>query len=285
MTVQHHHAHLAACLCDNGYISSEPVIGLSFDGTGYGSDGAIWGGEVLVGGYSGFSRRFHLAYTPLPGGDASVRRPARMALAHLWQAGIDWTPDLPPVAYLSEEERKVLKTQLERSLNAPLTSSMGRLFDAAASLMGIRHQVNYEGQAAIEMEALADPSENGIYPFDLQSDIIDPSPLWRALLADLHARLSPAVMAARFHNAIAALALELCLKIRAESGCQTVALSGGVWQNQFLLAKVLKDIHQAGFQALIHQQVPTNDGGIALGQLMVAVSSLQGSNNLWGSGN
>jgi hydrogenase maturation protein HypF len=185
--VQHHHAHLAACLADNGWTSPEPVIGLCFDGTGYGTDGAIWGSEVLLGGYEDYQRRFHLAYVPLPGGDAAVRKPARMALAHLWAAGIEWEADLAPVMELCSDERSVLKVQLEKRINAPLTSSMGRLFDAASALMGVRQTATYEGQAAVEMEALADPQEQGLYVFDRQGENIDPAPLWQALLADWRA--------------------------------------------------------------------------------------------------
>lgn len=272
--VQHHHAHMAACLADNGWNAPEPVIGLSFDGTGYGTDGAIWGSEVLVGGYREFQRRYHLAYVPLPGGDQAVRRPARMALAHLWTAGLDWEPDLPPVESLCEEERMVLKTQLERRINAPLTSSLGRFFDAASALIGVRQKATYEGQAAIELEALAAPDESGYYAFDIHADIIDPAPLWQALLADWRSGLAVPILAARFHNSVARLAVELCQTIRQERGCTTVALSGGVWQNRYLLEHAVAGLTQNGFTVLVHHQVPANDGGIALGQLLVAASQL-----------
>ena len=152
------------------------MIGLCFDGTGYGTDGAIWGGEVLLGGYQSFQRRFHLAYVPLPGGDQAVRKPARMALSHLWAAGIDWEPDLPPMQELCYEERTVLKAQMERKINAPLTSSMGRFFDAASALIGVRQKATYEGQAAIELETLADPAETGFYPFEIHEDRDRPCP-------------------------------------------------------------------------------------------------------------
>ncbi|TLN03577.1 carbamoyltransferase HypF, partial [bacterium] len=197
--VQHHHAHLAACLADNRWTSEDVLIGLSLDGTGYGTDGAIWGGEVLLGGYTGYQRLFHLKYAPLPGGDLSVRRPARMALAHLWSAGIDWEADLPPVEDLCMEERIALRGQLQHHLNTPDTSSMGRLFDAASALMGIRQLATYEGQAAIEMEALVDADETARYTFDLHGDEIDPAPVWQALIADWRAGLPQPRMAARFH--------------------------------------------------------------------------------------
>lgn len=271
--VQHHHAHLAACLADNAWDIPEPVIGLTFDGTGYGTDGAIWGGEVLVGGYGGYQRRFHLAYTPLPGGDAAVRRPARMALAHLWSAGMEWEPDLPPALEICAQDRSILLAQIERKINAPLTSSMGRLFDAASALIGVRQVATYEGQAAIELEALADPAETGAYPFEIQGDTISARPLWEGLLADWRAGTPVQSLAARFHNSIAFLTVDLCRQARAETGSATVALSGGVWQNRFLIERTLPVLQKENFQILTHKKLPPNDGCIALGQVMVSIYS------------
>lgn len=275
--IQHHHAHLAACLADNGWDRTDPVIGLSFDGTGYGTDGAIWGGEFLLGGYEGYRRLYHLKYAPLPGGDQAVRKPARMALAQLWNAKIDWDPDLPPVSVLCASERSILKSQLDLKLNTPLTSSMGRLFDAAAALIGIRGAVNYEGQAAIEMEACADPDETGAYPLELHQDEIDPAPLWMAMIVDIQSGAGRPQMASRFHNTIANLCLDLCQKIQQDFGSDVVAFSGGVWQNQYLLRATSKRLEQAGFHLLIHRQVPANDGGIALGQALIASSFSHGN--------
>jgi hydrogenase maturation protein HypF len=272
--VQHHHAHMAACLAENGWTSAEPVIGLSFDGTGYGSDGAIWGGEVLVGGYTGYQRRFHLDYVPLPGGDAGVRKPARMALAHLWAAGIDWEPDLPPVSFFCAEDRTILKTQLERKINTPLTSSMGRLFDAASALVGVRQSATYEGQAAIELEAITDPSEMGYYSIEIHEDLISPAFLWQSMLDDWRSGTSTPIIAARFHNSITRMALDVCQTIRRESGCQAVALSGGVWQNRFLLERAAAELSASGFQVLLHRWLPPNDGCIAYGQVMAACQSI-----------
>jgi hydrogenase maturation protein HypF len=272
--VQHHHAHLAACLADNSWNSNEPVIGLSFDGTGYGTDGAIWGGEVLVGGYKDCQRRFHLAYVPLPGGDAAVRKPARMALAHLWAAGIDWEPDLPPALEICVQDRSMLKAQLERRINAPLTSSMGRFFDAASALIGVRQTATYEGQAAIELEALADPDEKGYYSCEISGDLIQPAALWHSLLKEWRAGLPAAVLAARFHNSIVRLSVELCKQVRVESGCRTAALSGGVWQNRFLLERAISSLENEGFHVLLHRQLPPNDSCIALGQVMVGFQTL-----------
>ncbi len=249
------------------------MTGLSFDGTGMGTDGAIWGGEVLVGGYTGYQRRFHLAYVPMPGGDASVRKPARMALAHLWAAGLDWDIVLPAVDNICSSERATLRAMLDKRINAPLTSSMGRLFDAASAMIGVRQEASYEGQAAIELEAMADPNETGAYEFTIEGDLIQPGPMWQALLADWHANVPLPVLSARFHNSVARLALELCETVRDESGVNTVALSGGVWQNHSLLERSRKLLEQAGFQVLVHQQVPANDGGIALGQAVVAAKA------------
>jgi hydrogenase maturation protein HypF len=273
--VQHHHAHLAACLADNNWSSSDPVIGLSFDGTGLGTDEAIWGGEVMLGGYTGYERLYHLAYTLLPGGDAAIRKPARMALAHLWQAGIDWEADFPPVEAVCSAERSMLQGMLKHRINSPQTSSMGRLFDAASSLMGIRHEATYEGQAAIEFESAADPNEIGIYEFSIHNDVFDPAPVWQAMLADWRNGTSAAQISARFHNGVAELALTLCEKIRSSHGVGTVALSGGVWQNRFLLERTVKRLRSSNFDVLIHRNVPPNDGGIALGQIMIAAQAVR----------
>jgi hydrogenase maturation protein HypF len=271
--VQHHHAHLASVLADNQWDSEGTVIGLCYDGTGYGTDGAIWGGEVLSGNYQKYQRRFHLKYTPLPGGDLAVRTPARMALSHLWTSNIPWDLVFPCVSSLCMEERTVIRLQLEKSLNAPLTSSMGRLFDAAAALMGGRQKVNYEGQAAIEMEAFTDKNEVGSYPIFLSNNIIDPAPLWQAMVEDLLSGISKEIMAARFHNGISDISLTICKTIRSQTGENTVALSGGVWQNKVLLLNTIHKLQEDKFQVLWHQKVPTNDGGIALGQICIATKT------------
>ena len=274
IAVQHHHAHLAACLADNDWDSPEAVIGLCFDGTGYGEDGAIWGGEVMLGNYAGFERRSHLAYTHLVGGDQAVRKPARMALAFLRQSELEWEADLPPVQALCAEERTVIASQIQHNLNAPFTSSMGRLFDAVSALIGLRQVATYEGQAAIELEAAADPNETGAYAFDLTADQFSASPILQAILSDWRAGTPIPILAARFHNSVAQLCLELSTQIRTATGCQTVALSGGVWQNRLLLTRSQRLLQNAGFKVLIHHNVPTNDGGIALGQALIAAHHL-----------
>ncbi len=292
--VQHHHAHIAACMADNGLDGSRPVIGVSFDGTGYGSDGAIWGGEFLIADYSGFQRTVHLAYTPLPGGDASTREPWRIALAWLYQRGIEWGSGLPPVEYAKRLTKRptyhldLLHNQLRARINTPLTSSMGRLFDAAAALAGIRQTVNYEAQAAIEFEALCDQSENGAYNFQFdevepsavsgqqsavssqRSAIVSPTPMFSELLADLRAKTPLPIISARFHNGVAEMVRRVALAIRNDTGLAEVALSGGVWQNTTLLTKTVQLLRSNDFTVYTHRQIPPNDGGLALGQAIVA---------------
>jgi hydrogenase maturation protein HypF len=268
--VQHHHAHLAACLLDNSRATDEPVIGLIFDGTGYGTDGTIWGGEVLAGGYTGYQRRFHLAEFRLPGGDKAVRTPARIALAILQSHGFDWQKDLSPVRYFSENELEVIRSQILSRINTPLTTSMGRLFDAVSSLIGIRQQITYEGQAAIELEALVDPSEKESYTFDLDGTIINHQKVFAQILSDLEGNLSTSRISARFHNAVAHLCLDVCLSIKEETGIKTAALSGGVWQNTCLYNKTAELLRQHDIAVLTHHKVPANDACISLGQAVIA---------------
>jgi len=272
--VQHHHAHLAAVLADNGWDRDEPVIGFCFDGTGYGTDGAIWGGEVFYGGYTGYQRCFHLDYVPLPGGDLAVRKPGRAALAHLQAAGLEWEPDLPAVEHFCAEDRTAIRSQLTYHLNAPLTSSMGRLFDAVSALLGVCATATYEGQPAIELEALADRVEMGYYPIALSSDRIDITGMWPALLEDWRSGMPLPILSARFHNSIAHLVLDAARNLRERTGCATAALSGGVWQNRLLLERSLRLLQDFGFTVLLHRQTPANDGGVALGQAVIAARTL-----------
>jgi hydrogenase maturation protein HypF len=272
--VQHHHAHIAACMAEHGL--NEPVIGVSFDGTGYGEDGAIWGGEFLVGDYKSFQRAAHLEYFPLPGGDAAIRKPARTALALLWSLGLEWDERLDSVAEFSAEDLVVLNAQLERKINTPLTSSMGRLFDAVAALAGVRQKVNYEGQAAIEFEALADPAEAGIYSFGVESGLVGVRGVVEALVKDAAAGIPIQKISARFHNGLAEGVREMVAKINAETGIRLVILSGGVWQNITLLGRTLSLLRKDGFEVYIHREVPTNDGGLSLGQAAIAAARLRG---------
>ncbi len=278
--VQHHHAHVAACMADNGLTGEEPVIGVAFDGTGYGPDGAIWGGEILVADYGGYRRACHLAYCPLPGGDAATRNPCRCALAWLRQAGVEWTADLPPVAAARPGEVEAVGGQLRSGLNAPPTSSVGRLVDAVASLLGICHRATCEAQAACELEAVAGEALGRVEPpdelaaagyrFALEAATVDPASLVRALAAGARAGEAAALLAARFHVALAEMVLAVCRRVASESGTRRVALSGGVWQNLLLLRLTEARLAAGGFEVLRHRQAPAGDGGLALGQLAVA---------------
>ncbi len=274
--VQHHHAHIAAVMAEHGLDGSAPVVGFSFDGTGYGPDGAVWGGEVLLADYKGFQRMAHLKYVPLPGGDVSVLRPYRMAMSHLWAAGVPWDDDLPPVRACPPDERRVLLRQLETGLGCAPTSSMGRLFDAVSALAGVRQAVDYEAQAAIELEGLSRASGQGEVRYHFRVDLaaapalIDPAPLLCAVVDDVRTGVPPGVIGARFHAAVAQLIADLAAECAI--GTHTIALSGGVFQNALLLSASSTALNNSGFEVITHRRVPPNDGGIALGQLMVGTS-------------
>ena len=288
--VQHHHAHVASAMAEHRLDGQIPVIGVAFDGTGYGTDGAVWGGEVLIADYRGFSRFAHLSYVPLPGGDSAVRRPYRMALAHLAAAGIAWSPELACTRACPQEERGVLARQIERGVNCVPTSSMGRLFDAVCSLVGICQDNGYEAQAAMELEAAATAAASAIpasrhaqrtiggagrYRFGLHDDApgpitADPAPVLTSILADLDRGTAPAVIALAFHTAVAELVAHLCIAARERHGLRTVVLSGGVFANVLLSTGCTRRLRGAGFQVLRHCLVPPNDGGLALGQAVIA---------------
>jgi hydrogenase maturation protein HypF len=267
--VQHHHAHIAAVMVEHYLDGTEPVIGFSFDGTGYGLDGAVWGGEVFIADYRGFERAAYLKYTLLAGGDAAVKRPYRLALAHLWAAGLPWDEQLPCVAACPEVERRVIKRQLETGLNVVPTSSFGRLFDAVASLAGVRHTVTYEAQAAIELESLAVPGIETGYAFDWDGSQFDAAPVIQAVAADVLAGFPVPVIAAKFHNAVADVIVQISLHLRRQTGLKRVALSGGVFQNTTLLKLATGRLQVHEFTVLTHRRVPPNDGGLALGQAVI----------------
>jgi hydrogenase maturation protein HypF len=273
--VQHHHAHIASCLADND--EQGPVIGVAFDGTGYGSDGTIWGGEFLLADLAGFERAGHLDPVPMPGGAAAIRQPWRMAAAYLDAAYGGSLPAGLAVAERNAGQWADVVALARRGVNAPATSSAGRLFDAVAALLGVRDAINYEGQAAIELEQWADPSESGAYPVTAEACAAGPvlvrgTDLVRAAAEDLVAGTAPAVVAARFHRGVAAAIARVCLLLRERSGLGTVALSGGVFQNLLLLGQVVDLLEAAGFRVLTHARIPPNDGGISLGQAVVAAA-------------
>jgi hydrogenase maturation protein HypF len=264
--VQHHHAHIASCLADNG--ATGPVLGVAFDGTGYGTDGTLWGGEFLLADLTGFTRLDHLAAVPMPGGTTAIRQPWRMAAAYL-----DLAYDGEPPAALDVVRRNADRwagvVALARAgISAPPTSSAGRLFDAVAALLGVRDTINYEGQAAVELEQLADPAEPGAYPATLTG-----AELIRAAADDLLAGSAPPVVAARFHNGLAETIARTCAQHAGSTGVDTVALSGGVFQNLLLLDRAVDRLTAQGLRVLTHTRVPTNDGGISLGQAAIAAAT------------
>jgi hydrogenase maturation protein HypF len=260
------------------------VIGFAFDGTGYGTDGAVWGGEALVVGYQSFSRSAHLGYVPLPGGDASIVRPYRMALAHLYAAGVPWDEHLPPVQACPAGEQKVLAHQFDTGFGCVPTSSMGRLFDAVASMAGVRQHADYEAEAAIELESLAlsapAPVANAPrYVFDIKEvgpdvpAIADPGPVISAVACDVLAGEPISTVALRFHTAVSDLIGNLAERCRERTGLERVALGGGVFQNALLLEQAQHALTDRGFTVLGPRLLPPNDGGIALGQILVGASA------------
>jgi hydrogenase maturation protein HypF len=270
--VQHYHAHLASCLAENEV--EGPALGVTWDGTGYGLDGTVWGGEFLWGDASSFERVAHLRTFRLPGGDAAVEEPRRTALGVLWEhfgpEALEWE-DLAPVAAFSSRERHLLRQMLERGVNSPVTSSAGRLFDAVAALVGLRQKARFEAQAAMMLEYAVDETVTGAYPLpihDSQPLVLDWGALLEALLADLRRGAAVGVMAARFHNAL----VEGIVAVARTLGVECAALSGGCFQNRILLERAYHRLTEAGIRVYVHQRVPPNDGGIALGQVAVAAN-------------
>jgi hydrogenase maturation protein HypF len=271
--IQHHHAHLASCLVENGV--AETSIGVIFDGIGYGADGRIWGGEFLVGDFSGYRRVGHFAWVPMPGGDAATREPFRMALSYLVQAFGEELPPLPLVGSLGKKDLQVYRKMIEKGIHSPLASSCGRLFDAVAALGGLRQRVSFEGQAAMELEMAIEEGGDEAYPFSLRREeggmiVFDPIPLIRAVVGDVLRGEKISSISLRFHNALARMVVEVCLGLRESSGMGRVALSGGVFQNRYLTERTFLLLENEGFRVLTHSQVPPNDGGLSLGQAVVA---------------
>ncbi|MBI5351767.1 MAG: carbamoyltransferase HypF [Chloroflexi bacterium] len=268
--VQHHHAHIAACMADNK-LDDRKIIGLSFDGTGYGTDGAIWGGEILLASYADFERVAHLEYLPLPGGDSATRNPWRIAVGYTEALGLH-IDDLPFMESLDAQSVDIVRQQVQKNLNTPQTSSMGRLFDAISSLIGIRNQVTYEAQAAIEMEVLSNKfiGEASPYPYQIEDGIMRVGEMFQQIIQDVKSNIETGLIAARFHRTISAMAVDASKRVREETKINEVALSGGVWQNQTLLNLTREDLLRENFIVYTHQQTPANDGGLALGQAAVA---------------
>jgi len=273
--VQHHHAHVASCMAENGL--RDKVIGVAFDGTGYGTDGQIWGGEFLIADYAGFERRAHLRYVPLAGGDAAVRQTWRPALAYLADTfgAVAEFPDLALWRDVPASQRDPVRRMITRRFNTIETSSCGRLFDAVASLTGLRQQINFEGQAAIELEMIAADGIADGYPFTFEAGALDFRPAIQRIVADVRAQTPPPLIAARFHNTVANAIVEICRRLRTEEKLNRVCLSGGTFQNMKLLARTLAGLRRLDFEVFLHAQVPPNDGGIALGQAAIATEALR----------
>ncbi|MEJ5358621.1 MAG: carbamoyltransferase HypF [Desulfobacterales bacterium] len=274
--VQHHHAHVAACMAEHGL--EGPVIGIACDGTGYGPDGTVWGGEVLAADTVGFERLAHLACVPMPGGTAAIREPWRMAVSHLQAAyGSGFSRlELPFLAEVGAEKIRAAAALGASGINSPLTSSLGRLFDAVAAIVGLRRRVAFEGQAAMELEMEAAEGVEDAYETEWEEGSprrILPEPILRGVVADVLRGRPASEISARFHNGLVRLFVRLCRRIRAERGLSRVVLSGGVFQNARLLADLSCGLAAAGFAVYSHEQVPTNDGGIALGQALIAGSA------------
>jgi len=277
LEVQHHHAHIASVMADNG--RSDHVIGLACDGTGYGEDKAVWGCEILDAGFDGYARLGHLRYVPLPGGDAAAKDADRSAYSHLLEA-FESDTAIPKVAVLERldaEKQRLIREMIRKAVNSPLTSSLGRLFDAASAIANVAHTAVYEGQPAIEFEAIAARRIDDAYPFGIEecreSFLIDARPLIRALAEEAAAGVDVSIISARFHNTVAAFLVESAKRAREMTGHKTVALGGGVFQNDYLLKRLVKALRKEKFEVLVHRQVPTNDGGIALGQAAIAAAA------------
>ena len=275
--VQHHHAHIVSVTAERGI--DAPVIGVAFDGTGYGTDGTIWGGEILIADWQGFTRAAHLAHMPMPGGAAAVRRPARMAVGALLAANLLHHPGAAALlSRLADGEETLLRTMVEKRVNTPATSSMGRLFDAVAALAGIRDNAAYEGEAAIELEAAADLGAKGSYEFGVGRDqesgalVLEYQPVLLGVLEDLEAGIHESTISMRFHRAVVRAIVDSCAAVAEQAETRNVALAGGVFLNRLVFGGAVSELAGAGFTPLTHSKLPVNDGAVSFGQAIVAWS-------------
>jgi hydrogenase maturation protein HypF len=274
--VQHHHAHLCSAMAEHRL--EGPCLGLICDGTGYGTDGRIWGCEFLIGGYTDFRRYGHLRYIPLPGGQVSIKRPYRMALSYLYLHLGEGMRELDFCRRLPTQEVEVVRGLLRSGFNSPLASSLGRLFDAVSSLLGLRDEITFEGQAAMALEMAAEEGWEGSYDYEAETGpdgfIVDPIPIIAGILSDLEAGVAMPRIAASFHNTVSHFLSEAAQRMAAETCLDQVVLSGGVFQNAFLLERLRRELMDAGLRPIVHQRVPPNDGGIALGQVAIVNAKL-----------
>lgn len=274
--VQHHHAHIVSCMAENNI--KEKVIGVAYDGTGYGDDANIWGGEFLLCDFKKYSRVGHLKYYPLPGGDKAIVEPWRMAYSYLFSiyGSKAKTLDIDFIRRMDGNSLSIIEKMIDKNINSPLTSSCGRLFDAVSSIIGIRDEISYEGQAAMELESFCASGIKERYKFSIYKEgekfIIDPQEIFINIIEELKRGIGKDVIAAKFHNTVAEFTLHLCGKIRADAGINKIALSGGVFQNKYLTEKIVSLLKDNGFKVFIQRKVPANDGGISLGQAVIAGS-------------
>ncbi|MEA3432178.1 MAG: carbamoyltransferase HypF [candidate division WOR-3 bacterium] len=276
--VQHHHAHIASCMADNEIKGK--VIGVAFDGLGYGTDGNLWGGEFLVADYTQFTRVAHLQYTPMPGGTQAIREPWRMTASYLWHIygddfinlGIEFTDSI------DKKKWKVLKNLIEYNINSPLTSSVGRLFDAISALLGVCRLSTYEAQPAIELEGIASEGYNPPYDYEIEENTIKPDRIFSGIIKDIKSNIPVDIIASRFHSTIADIVVNMCNRIKEDSYLDRVALSGGVFQNMILLGQVVNQLHNNGFKVYIPHRIPVNDGGISFGQAVIANAKIKNQN-------
>jgi len=277
--VQHHHAHIVSCMAENRVSGS--VIGLAFDGTGYGSDGHIWGGEILIADSRRFKRTAHFDYVPMPGSAAAIKEPWRMAISYLWQTYGESFLDLnlPSLKHHERQNIDIVLQMIQKGINSPFTSSLGRLFDAVAALTGLRQKVRYEGQAAMELEMMATDDLEDSYDYEWSTEagvhLILPQPIISGVVRDIQNKISNAVISSRFHATLINLFSDLCGLIRKETGLKGVALSGGVFQNTILLTHLSATLQAKGFSVYTHRLVPANDGGICLGQAVAAAAMIE----------
>ncbi|MDH4139487.1 MAG: carbamoyltransferase HypF, partial [Coriobacteriia bacterium] len=277
--VQHHHAHVVSVTAEHGI--DEPVVGVTFDGTGFGPDGTIWGGEILLADWVGFERVGHLKTVPMPGGAAAIRRPARMAVGTLHALGLLDHPGAEPLrSRLADGEERILAQMIEKGVNSPLTSSMGRLFDTVAAIAGVRDDALYEGQAAIELEARADRHAVGEYAFDIQDAggplLLDQSPVLEAALTDVLEGVPAETISMRFHRAVVRCVVDVCLAASRQAGTRRAVLVGGVFMNRLVFGGAVSKLAEAGLEPLTHRSLPVNDGAVSFGQSVVAWANRHG---------
>ncbi|MEA1986863.1 MAG: carbamoyltransferase HypF, partial [Candidatus Marinimicrobia bacterium] len=264
--VQHHHAHIASVMAEHKL--DEPVIGIVYDGTGYGTDGNIWGGEIMIADYNKFERLFHLENMPLPGGDSAIRKPVRIAYAYLKKAGIDndFLKDI------SELEKKIITKQIDNNFNTFQTSSMGRLFDCVSTMLGLFPEISFEAQSAMALQFLCNEKNilnAKIYNYEIENDKINIQQMLKEIVNDIHNGISKNKIAESFHNTIIQFTLEAVLIARKKSGIKKIVLSGGVMQNKILVENLTKVLKKNKFEFYIPYQTPTNDGAISVGQIMI----------------